>query len=122
MASHDATPEELVQLRALRWVMSPQPTLENAQRAHERKLPDGPTIEEYVTAGYLPETYPPDGFAAVMSPGLQAYTSGDTSWINKPQAPEAPVTEITPSTLVPVGVPVVEPVAAEATKPAKSKK
>lgn len=34
---------------------------------------DGPTFEAYVAAGYLPATYPPQGYAEVPSAGLDAY-------------------------------------------------
>jgi len=34
---------------------------------------DGPTIEEWVTSGYRPEHYPPDGWAEMASPGLVEY-------------------------------------------------
>lgn len=34
---------------------------------------DGPTIEEWVAAGYLPENYPPDGYAERRSDGLKAF-------------------------------------------------
>lgn len=34
---------------------------------------DGPTLEEYVEAGYDPADYPPQGFAEVPSAGLDAY-------------------------------------------------
>jgi hypothetical protein len=38
---------------------------------------DGPTLEEYVKAGYKAESYPPKGYAAKPSPaGFQATTSG----------------------------------------------
>ncbi len=32
---------------------------------------DGPTLEEYVKAGYKPEHYPPEGYAEKDSPALQ---------------------------------------------------
>lgn len=34
---------------------------------------DGPTLEEYVKAGYSAENYPPTGYAEVPSPGLDEY-------------------------------------------------
>lgn len=34
---------------------------------------DGPTLEEFVDAGYSQEVYPPSGYAAKESPGLEAY-------------------------------------------------
>lgn len=34
---------------------------------------DGPTLEKWVEAGYLPENYPPDGYAELDSPALTAY-------------------------------------------------
>ena len=34
---------------------------------------DGPTLEEYVAAGYKPETYPPQGYGEKPSPGLEAW-------------------------------------------------
>ncbi len=33
----------------------------------------GPTIEEWVAAGYLPENYPPNGYAEVASAGLEKF-------------------------------------------------
>ena len=42
-------------------------------------LPLGPTIEEYVAAGYSAETYPPMGYAEVASPGLDAYRASLTA-------------------------------------------
>jgi hypothetical protein len=33
----------------------------------------GPTLEEWESAGYLAENYPPEGYAEVFSPGLVAY-------------------------------------------------
>lgn len=33
----------------------------------------GPTFEEWVAAGYLPDKYPPSGFSEVFSPGLVTY-------------------------------------------------
>lgn len=34
---------------------------------------DGPTMEEYVKAGYKPENYPPKGYAEVDSPALKEH-------------------------------------------------
>lgn len=34
---------------------------------------DGPTLEEYVAAGYLPANYPPGGYAEQASPALDHY-------------------------------------------------
>jgi len=45
---------------------------------------DGPTLEEYVAAGYKAENYPPPGFAAKPSPAAAG-------------APEAPAAHETPS-------------------------
>jgi hypothetical protein len=39
----------------------------NARAAAANLRQDGPTLEEYVAAGYDPKTYPPAGFAAVES-------------------------------------------------------
>lgn len=36
-------------------------------------LQNGPTLEEFVDAGYSQELYPPDGYAAKDSPGLAGY-------------------------------------------------
>jgi hypothetical protein len=36
---------------------------------------DGPTVEQWVAAGYRREHYPPEGYAEVDSPGLQALRS-----------------------------------------------
>lgn len=36
-------------------------------------MSNGPTLEEYVAAGYLAENYPPEGYAIRESPGLDAY-------------------------------------------------
>ncbi len=38
---------------------------------------NGPTIEEWVETGYLPEQYPPAGWAAVPSPALEQYKELD---------------------------------------------
>lgn len=34
---------------------------------------DGPTLEEFVAAGYKPENYPPSGYAERPSAGLDEY-------------------------------------------------
>lgn len=39
---------------------------------------DGPTLEEYVTAGYDPKTYPPKGYEAKSSPGYERMKAGET--------------------------------------------
>lgn len=39
----------------------------------ESRRADGPTIEEYVKAGYLAHNYPPRGYAERPSPALDAY-------------------------------------------------
>jgi len=46
---------------------APQPSTPDGLRT------DGPTLEEYVEAGYLAENYPPQGWAEKPSPGLDAY-------------------------------------------------
>lgn len=48
--------------------------VEDVAESHPAGLqPNGPTIEEYVAAGYVADNYPPDGFAAVESEGLSRY-------------------------------------------------
>src|SRR5262249_43609290 len=45
---------------------------------------DGPTIEEYIAAGYPADKYPPDGYAEKPSPGLTRHKAGgviDPEWI-----------------------------------------
>lgn len=69
--------------------------LETAPRAAAGQtggaIPLGPTIEEYVKAGYHPDTYPPHGFAAVDSPGLQRYQAGESVFATPPPStPSAP--------------------------------
>ncbi len=41
-------------------------------------LAGGPTLEDYVAAGYDAATYPPQGYAEVPSPGLAAYRATAT--------------------------------------------
>lgn len=38
---------------------------------------DGPTFEEFVKAGYLPENYPPEGYAEKPSTGLDEYRAAN---------------------------------------------
>jgi hypothetical protein len=42
------------------------------ERAPELRA-DGPTLEEYVLAGYKAENYPPEGYAEKPSPGLDHF-------------------------------------------------
>lgn len=76
MGEHNATEEEAVKLAALMWIFHPQPTMENMEHARAGEKLDGPTIEEFVAAGYLPEEYPPPGYAVLPSAGLDAFKSG----------------------------------------------
>jgi hypothetical protein len=46
---------------------------------------DGPTLEEYVKAGYKAETYPPKGYAATPAPSNTTPTASEP-----PTAAEAP--------------------------------
>ena len=57
----------------------------------------GPTLEEFVERGYLAEHYPPQGYAAVPSPGLDARHAAE-------QAPAAPPVVETPPAPSPVVV------------------
>lgn len=50
---------------------------------------DGPTIEEWIAAGYRPEHYPPSGYAEKNSPGLSRFKVGgpiDQEWIDQARA------------------------------------
>lgn len=47
------------------------PAITTARVLGQRK--DGPTFEDYLKAGYKPESYPPDEYAEVSSPGLTEY-------------------------------------------------
>jgi len=76
MAEWNASADDLVKLHALRWVLEPQPTMENTARTLAHEPLRGPTIEEYVSAGYLPEEYPPQGYEKRASAGLTAFESG----------------------------------------------
>lgn len=81
MAEWNATEDELVKLHALHWVLEPQPTMENMVRTRANEPLVGPTIEEFVAAGYLPEHYPPQGYEKRASAGLQAFeTNGQVPW------------------------------------------
>jgi hypothetical protein len=46
---------------------------EPSQTAGDELRLDGPTLEQYVAAGYKPENYPPQGYAEKASPGLEAW-------------------------------------------------
>jgi hypothetical protein len=53
------------------------PKLDNGKLVEkETKLPSGPTLEEFMAAGYPAEGYPPHGYSAVDSPGMQALKAG----------------------------------------------
>ncbi len=68
---------------------------------------DGPIIEEFVAAGYLPENYPPEGYAVRRSSGLTQFRKdGSGPWddpekaelyeyylAKKGQVSESPVSE-----------------------------
>lgn len=62
---------------------------------------DGPTFEEYVAAGYKPENYPPEGYAAVRSPGFEEYQAMRESEAAQEEAaqdaPSGPVDEPAPA-------------------------
>lgn len=47
---------------------------------------DGPTLEEWVKAGYRPEGYPPVGYAELPSPALEAYKA---TKIGQPPVPHS---------------------------------
>lgn len=47
----------------------------------------GPTLEEYIAAGYQPDTYPPSGYAEVPSPGLDAYRAAQSEAKGVPEPP-----------------------------------
>jgi len=49
---------------------------------------DGPTLEEYVAAGYKAENYPPDGYAERPSAGLTEYRASQKAKRLKGRLPE----------------------------------
>ena len=51
---------------------------------------DGPTIEEFVFAGYKPENYPPAGYAERPSAGLDRYRAQEKAAAAAAQAASAP--------------------------------
>lgn len=87
-------------------------------------LPLGPTIEEYVRAGYKAETYPPAGFQAVDTVGWQAeqerrkgsgqgqaVAPGSPAQVTQPA--ESTSSEIPQGAATPTEPPAKQPVAAE---------
>jgi hypothetical protein len=65
---------------------------------------DGPTLEDYVLAGYGADTYPPEGYAEVASPGLEAYRAEQAKLhpSGAAPAPTAPWAETHPAPPVPL--------------------
>lgn len=52
----------------------------------------GPTIEEYVAAGYLPENYPPGDYKEKESPALEVFKA--TGKMPDPPADEPPTDQV----------------------------
>lgn len=60
-----------------------------APAAAKKPRTDGPTLEEFVAAGYKPENYPPDGYAEKPSAGLEAFRKEQTEAKKKPEGKKA---------------------------------
>jgi hypothetical protein len=43
---------------------------------------DGPTMEQWIEAGYKPENYPPEGYAELDSPALTEYKAKAAATLN----------------------------------------
>lgn len=66
----DAEPEGEAVPEAEAEADEPAPQVENPPQGLRQ---DGPTIEAYVAAGYLPGNYPPAGYAEMPSQGLEVF-------------------------------------------------
>lgn len=68
----------------------PDPLLadQSAPRDNAGLRTDGPTLEEFIEKGYMPENYPPQGWAEKPSEGLTQYRAAKEK--EKPPAPIAP--------------------------------
>lgn len=81
-----------------------QVVLDNAPGQQIAPRKDGPTLEEYVAAGYTAGGYPPHGYEAKPSPGLDAFRAGNPPPANAAGDGGQPVDEVgtgeilTPST------------------------
>lgn len=66
-----------------------QPPAAKASDAPPKLRDDGPTLEEFVNAGYKARRYPPNGYAEKPSSGLDAYKKDGTVPPRRPsQAPK----------------------------------
>lgn len=60
---------------------------EVTEQDENRLRTDGPSLEEYVSRGYLAANYPPSGYAEVPSPGLDAFRADGTVPNTRPKQP-----------------------------------
>jgi len=62
---------------------------------------DGPTLEEFIAAGYKAEAYPPKGYAPVPSPGLTTYRLNQANQVAQGKPPVTPPPTTPPAETAP---------------------
>jgi hypothetical protein len=69
---------DMPHLEATGWLLDASPAPLGDVSPSDATREDGPTIEQYVAAGYLPERYPPFDYPIKPSPGLDAWVKRQT--------------------------------------------